>query len=118
MVEANIIDLPKQTIIYLIKKYIKEGNPDECWHFKGVQSNKYPTITYRKQRVRLTRLAKLYYHDEQDELLFVCHSCDNPSCLNPNHLWLGTPQENTKDALSKGRMAHQKDPNFCRKVKN
>lgn len=78
-----------------------------CWEWMGQLNNKGYAMIWdkdRNQSVVASRIAYLLYIGDIPKGLYVCHSCDNRSCVNPNHLWLGTPKDNTQDMINKGRV--------------
>lgn len=88
---------------------------DECWPWKGSVHKKDNRgviwIKEEKKNVVAPRLSwRVATGEWPSRSLLVCHSCDNPNCVNPNHLWLGTVGDNARDAASKGRLATQKNP--------
>ena len=80
-----------------------ESNPKACWIWQGPKDSRgYGLINRDGKRQKAHRIQmELQGHDIAD--LFVCHHCDNPSCVNPNHLFLGTIHDNNLDRDQKGR---------------
>lgn len=76
-----------------------------CWIWKGATNKKgYGVVNY-KDRVMFVHRAMYELYKGPIDYFLVCHHCDNPTCVNPNHLFLGTAMDNTRDMISKGRMA-------------
>jgi hypothetical protein len=77
---------------------------DKCWIWKGRYSaNGYGSFDWKNRPHIASRMSYRIYKGDVPEHLFVCHSCDNPQCVNPGHLWLGTPKDNVDDCIQKGR---------------
>jgi Flp pilus assembly pilin Flp len=61
-----------------------------------------------KKRAGAHRVAWQEINGPIPEGMFICHTCDNPPCVNPEHLWLGTALDNARDRAAKGRSAHNR----------
>jgi hypothetical protein len=85
---------------------IDTSDPNGCWPWKGPFNSGGYGHFQEGRRGPMTRAHRRAYQLAKGPIpdgLLVCHTCDNPPCCNPAHLWLGTSADNKKDAISKGR---------------
>ncbi len=88
---------------------VDRREPDECWPWLGARRGRmgYGLFGFKHRRaVPAHRMAYLLSKGDIPKGMFVCHSCDNPPCCNPAHLWLGTHADNMADRHAKGRDQH------------
>ena len=110
MYTDNMID---QYIQRFNKKYTVADNG--CWQWTGWKNHDgYGFFRYfEKKDIQAHRFSAKHLAGLDIDGQVVCHSCDNPSCVNPNHLFTGSQADNIKDAISKGR---HKTPAESKKV--
>lgn len=83
---------------------VRKGGPNECWNWFGARSGNYGSIWWNGNRIAAHRLSWILAGGEIPEEKELCHKCDNPLCVNPEHLFIGSHSENMKDAWNKGRL--------------
>jgi len=90
-----------------IQRFWKKVNrltSDNCWEWTGAKlATKYGGMEINGKLIRVHRYSWEIAFGEIPKGLHVLHKCDNRSCVNPNHLWLGTHQDNMRDRDEKGR---------------
>ncbi len=84
--------------------------PNGCWEWQGSKDYDGYGKFYNKDITgEIAHRWSYWYHKGNPTGMFVCHTCDNPSCVNPAHLWLGTAKDNTKDRNKKNRQAKEEN---------
>jgi hypothetical protein len=89
------------------KRVDKSSHPKGCWVWKGrIHMKGYGIANYGQRSGGAHRMSWVIHNQKLiPEGMCICHSCDNPPCVNPDHLWIGTNQENRDDSVKKGRQA-------------
>jgi hypothetical protein len=79
-----------------------------CWEWLGSKNVRgYGNAEFRREKLPAPRLAYRTFKGLIPKGMLVCHTCDNPGCINPEHLWLGTVADNARDMALKGRARNQ-----------
>lgn len=91
----------------------ERGSDGECWEWLGGK-DRHGYGQFRTEKKQHKTMAHRFSYEIHigpiPDGMKVCHSCDNPSCVNPDHLWVGTQADNVRDMIAKGR-----DNGFARK---
>lgn len=89
---------------------VDKKSKDECWEWKASRKKErkkgignYGKFSVKGKSVIAHRYSYMLHFGEIPEDCVICHLCDNPPCVNPNHLYAGTVQDNVLDKLHKNR---------------
>lgn len=97
-------DQELQTSLPATRFWSKVKKSEHCWEWAGCRNRDgYGRFSVGLDEIRAHRFSWELANGNIPEGLCVLHRCDNPPCVNPDHLFLGTVQDNAIDAISKGR---------------
>jgi hypothetical protein len=110
---VNLDLIPKR----LLEKIVTDKKTG-CWNWIACKNNRgYGKTSFRGNQDLSHRVFWKIINGEIPFGMFICHKCDNPGCVNPEHLFLGTPKDNMQDCVIKDRHNHtngNKGKLFCK----
>lgn len=96
-----------QMIDYASRRFVEKFSVltvDECWQWEGANDTcGYGNVTINGRNKKAHRVAWESVNGQIPEGMYICHRCDNPGCVNPTHLFIGTQKDNMRDMKNKGR---------------
>ena len=82
---------------------VKRAGDNECWNWLGAKSLGYGKLGVKGRSVLATHISYEAHIGPIPDGMYILHHCDNPSCVNPKHLYPGTAADNIRDCLERGR---------------
>lgn len=103
--------LPSHKVVHTIEHQIEAfwdkvkitADDNQCWEWTAAKDRKGYGVTRIIKKTAAHRFAWIFPDYVIPDGMYILHSCDNPSCCNPKHLFLGTAQDNMDDKVKKGR---------------